>query len=98
MIKELQMCKSGYSEMLEMYLRQIFIRLQRHFEQTIMTDTSQIAEEIDKAIVYLANTIMKQINVDAYAKTEPRQHKLVHTQFQNVYRNYAKTVILQKKN
>ena len=26
MIKELQMCKSGYSEMLEMYLRQIFIR------------------------------------------------------------------------
>lgn len=61
MIKELQMCKSGYSEMLEMYLRQIFIRLQRHFEQTIMTDTSQIAEEIDKAIVYLANTIMKQL-------------------------------------
>lgn len=54
MIKELQMCKSGYSEMLEMYLRQIFIRLQRHFEQTIITDTSQIAEEIDKAIVYFS--------------------------------------------
>ena len=53
------MCKSGYSEMLEMYLRQIFIRLQRHFEQTIITDTSQIAEEIDKAIdVYKRQSIL----------------------------------------
>ncbi len=31
MIKELQMCQNGYPEMLEMYLRQIFIRLHRHF-------------------------------------------------------------------
>ena len=35
MIKELQMCQDGYEEMLEIYLRQIFIRLQRHFKSSL---------------------------------------------------------------
>ena len=63
-----------------------------------MTDTSQIAEEIDKAIVYLANTIMKQLMLDAYAKQNHVSTNWFHTQFQNVYRNYAKTVYFAKKN
>ena len=62
------MCKSGYSEMLEMCLRQIFIRIQRHFEQTIVTDTSQIAEEIDKAVFYFSEHYNESINIESYAK------------------------------
>lgn len=52
MIKELQMCQDSYSEMLEMYLRQIFIKLQRHFKFSVNTVNSHAAEEIDKAISY----------------------------------------------
>ena len=38
MINELQMCKDSYQEMLEMYLRQIFIKLQRYFNNSIRID------------------------------------------------------------
>lgn len=68
MIKELQMCKANYPEMLEMYLRQIFIRLQRHFMQTIITDNSRAAEEIDKAVIYFSEHYNEAINIDVYAK------------------------------
>ncbi len=54
MINELQMCQDSYPEMLEMYLRQIFIKLQRHFKSSITTVNSHAAEEIDKAISYFS--------------------------------------------
>ena len=54
MINELQMCQDSYSEMLEMYLRHIFIKLQRHFKSSITTVNSHAAEEIDKAISYFS--------------------------------------------
>ena len=83
--------------MLEMYLRQIFIRLQRHFEQTIITDTSQIAEEIDKAIVYFSEHYNEAINVDAYAK----QNHVSTNWFIRNFRLYTgitpKQFILQKE-
>ena len=40
--------------MLEMYLRQIFIKLQRHFKFSVNTVNSHAAEEIDKAISYFS--------------------------------------------
>lgn len=49
MINELQMCKDSYQEMLEMYLRQIFIKLQRYFNNSIRIDNSRAAETIDMA-------------------------------------------------
>lgn len=52
MIKELQMCQDGYEEMLEIYLRQIFIKLQRHFKSSLNSDNSHAFEEIDNAISY----------------------------------------------
>ena len=97
MIKELQMCKSGYSEMLEMYLRQIFIRLQRHFEQTIITDTSQIAEEIDKAIVYFSEHYNEAINVDAYAKQNHVSTNWFIRNFKMYTGTTPKQFILQKR-
>ncbi len=47
MIKELQMCQDGYEEMLEIYLRQIFIKLQRHFKSSLNSDNSHV-EEIEE--------------------------------------------------
>ena len=68
MIKELQMCQDGYEEMLEIYLRQIFIRLQRHFKSSLNFDNSHAFEEIDNAISYFCEHYNEPINIDDYAK------------------------------
>lgn len=68
MIDELQMCRESYPEMLEMYLRQIFIRLQRYFKTSIKNDNSHAAEEIDRAASYFSEHYSEQINIDEYAE------------------------------
>lgn len=68
MIKELQMCQDGYPEMLEMYLRQIFIKLQRHFHSSITITSSRTAAEIDRAVSYFSEHYNEQMNIDDYAK------------------------------
>lgn len=67
MIEELQMCRESYTEMLEMYLRQIFIRLQRCFKNSVVKDSSRTAEEIDKAAIYFSEHYSEAINIDEYA-------------------------------
>lgn len=66
MIKELQMCQDGYEEMLEIYLRQIFIKLQRHFKSSLNSDNSHAFEEIDNAISYFCEHYNEPINIDDY--------------------------------
>lgn len=68
MIEELQMCRDNYEQMLEMYLRQIFIRLQRHFQTSIKMDNSHAAEEINKAVSYFNEHYSRPINIDLYAE------------------------------
>lgn len=68
MIKELQMCQDGYEEMLEIYLRQIFIKLQRHFKSSLNSDNSHAFEEIDNANSYFCEHYNEPINIDDYAK------------------------------
>lgn len=68
MINELQMCKNKYPEMLEMYLRQIFIRLQRYFSAALPTNNIHVVEEIDKAAAYFNEHYNEQINIDEYAR------------------------------
>ena len=68
MINELQMCKDSYPEMLEMYLRQIFIRLQRLFKTALKTDNPHVAAEIDKATTFFNEHYNDPINIDEYAK------------------------------
>ncbi len=68
MINELQMCKANYTEMLEMYLRQIFIMLQRYFLNTLKTDSSHVVEEIDKATLYFNEHYSEDISIDEYAQ------------------------------
>ena len=68
MINELQMCKDGYQEMLEMYLRQIFIRLQRLFKTALKIDNAHVVEEIDKATTFFNEHYNDPISIDEYAK------------------------------
>lgn len=68
MIDELQMCRDSYTEMLEMYLRQIFIRLQRCFKNSVVKDTSHADEEIDRAATYFSEHYSEAINIDEYAE------------------------------
>lgn len=68
MIYELQMCKENYAEMLEMYLRQLFIMLQRYFLTTLKTGNTRIVEEMDKATVYFNEHYSEDISIDEYAE------------------------------
>ena len=68
MIKELQMCQNGYPEMLEMYLRQIFIRLHRNFLSSVSHDNTHKADEIDNAVSYFSEHYNEPINIDSYAE------------------------------
>lgn len=97
MIKELQMCQDSYPEMLEMYLRQIFIKLQRHFKFSVNTVNSHAAEEIDKAISYFSEHYNEPISIDDYAE----QNHVSASWFIRNFRLYAgitpKQFILQKE-
>ncbi|MBQ7774812.1 MAG: AraC family transcriptional regulator [Lachnospiraceae bacterium] len=68
MINELQMCKENYAEMLEMYLRQIFIMLQRYFLNSLKTDNAHVIEEIDKATLFFNEHYSEDISIDEYAQ------------------------------
>lgn len=68
MINELQMCKENYAEMLEMYLRQIFIMLQRYFSNAMKTDNIHVIEEIDKATLYFNEHYSEEISIEEYAQ------------------------------
>lgn len=68
MIYELQMCKDSYPEMLEMYLRQIFIMLQRYFKSSSKTDNSRVVEEIDQATEYFNAHYNEDISIEEYAE------------------------------
>ena len=68
MIYELQMCKENYAEMLEMYLRQIFIMLKRYFTDSLKTDNTHIIEEIDKATLYFNEHYSEEISIEEYAQ------------------------------
>ena len=68
MINELQMCKVNYTEMLEMYLRQIFVMLQRYFLNSLKTDNSHVVEEINKATLYFNEHYSEDISIDEYAQ------------------------------
>ncbi len=68
MINELQMCKENYAEMLEMYLRQVFIMLKRYFTDSLKTDNAHVIEEIDKATLYFNEHYSEEISIEEYAQ------------------------------
>ena len=68
MINELQMCKEKYSEMLEMYLKQVFIMLERYFANAARIEPIRVIEEIDKATKYFNEHYNEDINIEEYTQ------------------------------
>ncbi len=91
MIHELQMCKNSYPEMLEMYLRQIFIMLQRFFQTSTKTSNPMAAEEIDKATLYFNEHYSEDIYVDEYAK----EHNISISWFIRNFKQYTGVTPMQ---
>ena len=85
MIQELQMCKDDYSEMLEIHLRQIFIKLHRYFNTVSKVNNSQIAEEIDKATLYFTEHYNRNICIEEYAK----EHHMSTSWFIRNFKQYT---------
>ena len=91
MIYELQMCKDNYAEMLEIYLRQVFILLQRYFKTSAKVDNTQIAAEIDKATVYFNEHYSEEICIDDYAKS----HNMSTSWFIRNFKQYTGSTPMQ---
>ena len=70
MIQELKMCRDDYEEMLEIHLRQIFIKLHRYLQTSYKIDNSQIAETIDKATLYFNEHYNEDIRIEEYADSQ----------------------------
>ena len=85
MIQELQICREHYPEMLEIHLRQIFIKLHRYFNTISKVDNSQIAEDIDKAMFYFSEHYNKNICIEEYA----RDHNMSTSWFIRNFKQYT---------
>jgi len=68
-ISELQNCRVGYRELCQMYLRQIFLLIQRSRQERTPTVSSYIQEEMDYARRYFNEHYNEEINIEAYAQT-----------------------------
>lgn len=69
MIHELQTCRTGYEELLEMYLRQIFLLIQRSWEERKPSISSYLQEEIDYARKYFDEHYNEDISIEEYAQS-----------------------------
>jgi len=69
MINELQNCKVNYQELLEMYLRQVFLLIQRSREAEKPTVSSYIQEEMEFARRYFNEHYNEAINIEEFAQS-----------------------------
>lgn len=69
MIHELQTCRTGFEELLEMYLRQIFLLIQRSWEERKPAVNSYLQEEIDYARKYFNEHYNEDISIEEYAQS-----------------------------
>lgn len=67
MIQELQMGNDDYQEMLEMQLRQLFIKIHRYLSTEKKLDSSLIAEEMKNATAYFSEKYNQNISIENYA-------------------------------
>ena len=69
MINELQTCRTGYEELLTMYLRQILILVQRTRQEHRPSISTHIQEEMEYARRYFNEHYSKQISIEDYAES-----------------------------
>lgn len=68
-IHELQTCRVGYQELLEMYLKQILLLIERSREERKPTVSSFIQDEMELARRYFFEHYNEDINIEEYAKS-----------------------------
>jgi len=68
MIRELQTCRTGYQELLEMYLRQIFLLIQRTRQESSPTISTYLQKEMEHAQQYFQEHYNEDIQIKDYAK------------------------------
>lgn len=69
MIRELQTCRVGFEELLEMYLRQLFLLIQRVRIEQKPTVNTFIQEEMEYALRYFREHWNESIVIEDYAQT-----------------------------
>ena len=69
MINELQTCRTGYEELLTMYLRQILILVQRTRQEHRPSISTHIQEEMEYARRYFNEHYNEQISIEDYAES-----------------------------
>ena len=69
MIHELQNCRVGYEELLEMYLRQIFLLIQRTRQEQKPTVNTFVQEEMEHAMRYFQEHYNEAIVIEDYAQS-----------------------------
>lgn len=69
MIHELQDCKIGYEDLLAMYLRQIFLLVQRTRQEERPTVSTYIQEEMEFARCYFNEHYNEPISIQEYAES-----------------------------
>ena len=69
MVHELQNCKTGYEDLLTMYLRQIFLLVQRTRQEERPTVSTYIQEEMEFARRYFNEHYNEPISIQEYAES-----------------------------
>ena len=68
MIRELQLCRANYQELLTMHLRHIFLLINRYLKESKKSGISAY-NEIERAIKYFNEHYKEEINIEEYATT-----------------------------
>ena len=67
-IQELQLCRPNYEELLSLFLRHIFLMINRYIKEGRKTG-SDIQDEIERATHYFNEHYSAEINIEEYAKS-----------------------------
>lgn len=94
MIEELQNCKVGYRQMLEMNLRQLFLMIQRTRLEKPPLVTTAVQQEMDFARQYFHEHYNEPINIEEYAQSRHTSISLFMRNFKKVYGVSPKQYIL----
>jgi AraC-like DNA-binding protein len=68
MIRELQLCRADYQELLSLLLQQIFLLINRYDEEGGKSSVSAL-NEIERSVSYFNEHYVEEINIDQYAKS-----------------------------
>ena len=68
MIRELQLCRANYKELLTMLLRHIFLLINRYLKENGKSGVDAL-NDIERSIRYFNENYTKDINIDEYAKS-----------------------------